>query len=439
VRGFMQANQQANISNGILFMRWSLMRKGTLIAWVLLVAVSVAQTPAFYGAGDLPGGSYSSNLFAISANGRVAVGWSSSANGTEACYWTLETGLVPLGDLPGGTFTSIAWGASFDGSVIVGQGRSASGTEAFLWRRDTNQMIGLGDLPGGGFQSFALGVSADGRVVVGWSSSANGSEAFRWTPNAGMIGLGDLPGGSFASYAQNVSANGRVIVGRSASFNGDNEAFRWENGNWQPLGSLGYFPFFSYAYGVSADGSVVVGWARAAGGAGTVEAFRWRADTGMVGLGELDGGGYDSRAYAVSADGRLVGGFGTSAIGKEAVIWNHEGMVYRVKDLLLNAGVTEVLNWRLEEVRAFSADGTVLVGTGTNPAGQRESWVAVLPRFDRRLEDIDLNGCIDDADLLAVLFAFGNTGYFDSADVNYDGVVDDADLLAVLFSFGAGC
>jgi probable HAF family extracellular repeat protein len=301
-------------------------------------------------------------------------------------------------------------------------------------------MIGLGDLAGGTFQSFALGVSADGSVVVGWSSSANGSEAFRWTPDGGMVGLGDLPGGGFASYAQNVSANGRVIVGRSASFNGDSEAFRWENGIWQPLGSLGYLPFFSFAYAVSADGSVVVGWARAAGGTGTVEAFRWRASTGtMVGLGELEGGSYDSRAYAVSADGRLVGGFGTSESGKEAVLWDHEGVIYCVKDLLLNAGITEVLNWRLEEVRALSADGTVIVGTGTNPSNQRESWVAVLPRFDRRLEDIDLSGCIDDADLLTVLFAFGNTGYFDPADVNYDGAVDDADLLQVLFNFGSGC
>jgi hypothetical protein len=52
MRCFMQANQQANISNGILFIRWSLMRKGTLIAWVLLVAVSVAQTPAFRSVAD---------------------------------------------------------------------------------------------------------------------------------------------------------------------------------------------------------------------------------------------------------------------------------------------------------------------------------------------------------------------------------------------------
>ncbi|MFN4033411.1 MAG: hypothetical protein ACK4ME_07285 [Fimbriimonadales bacterium] len=54
------------------------------------------------------------------------------------------------------------------------------------------------------------------------------------------------------------------------------------------------------------------------------------------------------------------------------------------------------------------------------------------------------NGCGvtaggDDADLLAVLFAFGNTGTFLPEDVTCDGVVDDADLLTVLFAFGQGC
>ncbi len=52
--------------------------------------------------------------------------------------------------------------------------------------------------------------------------------------------------------------------------------------------------------------------------------------------------------------------------------------------------------------------------------------------------DVDGSGCIDDADLLAVLFAFGGTGE-SGEDVNCDGVVDDADLLEVLFNFGTGC
>ncbi len=54
--------------------------------------------------------------------------------------------------------------------------------------------------------------------------------------------------------------------------------------------------------------------------------------------------------------------------------------------------------------------------------------------------DVDDNGCIDDADLLAVLFAFGQTGEnLGRVDVNCDQVVDDADLLQVLFNFGSGC
>ncbi len=49
------------------------------------------------------------------------------------------------------------------------------------------------------------------------------------------------------------------------------------------------------------------------------------------------------------------------------------------------------------------------------------------------------DGCVDDADLLTTLFAFGQSGLDLAADVNGDGVVDDADLLQVLFAFGEGC
>jgi hypothetical protein len=51
--------------------------------------------------------------------------------------------------------------------------------------------------------------------------------------------------------------------------------------------------------------------------------------------------------------------------------------------------------------------------------------------------DVDGSGCVDDADLLIVLFAFGSSD--PSVDINQDGIVDDADLLIVLFNFGMGC
>jgi hypothetical protein len=55
------------------------------------------------------------------------------------------------------------------------------------------------------------------------------------------------------------------------------------------------------------------------------------------------------------------------------------------------------------------------------------------------LADVNLDGTVDDADLLAVLFAFGNSAPNADVDVNLDGSVDDADLLEVLFNFGNSC
>jgi len=61
------------------------------------------------------------------------------------------------------------------------------------------------------------------------------------------------------------------------------------------------------------------------------------------------------------------------------------------------------------------------------------------PSCQQHNGDVDNNGCVDDADLLLVLFAFGQTGdNLGRVDVNCDQVVDDADLLVVLFNFGCG-
>ncbi|MFN9671471.1 MAG: hypothetical protein ACK552_02380, partial [Microcystis sp.] len=131
-----------------------------------------AQAASFQGLGDLPGGSFSSEAYGVSANGSVVVGYSSSSAGSQAFRWTQGTGMVGLGDLLGGGFFSRSRGVSADGSVVVGEGNSSAGAiggnEAFRWTQATG-MVGLGDLPGGRFKSSANGVSADGSVVVGYS------------------------------------------------------------------------------------------------------------------------------------------------------------------------------------------------------------------------------------------------------------------------------
>ncbi|MCS7191334.1 MAG: hypothetical protein NZ843_07015 [Fimbriimonadales bacterium] len=75
--------------------------------------------------------------------------------------------------------------------------------------------------------------------------------------------------------------------------------------------------------------------------------------------------------------------------------------------------------------------GWVLDGIEMGGGGQAGD---PLPRVEG---DVNGDGCVDDADLLIVLFNFGNQG--GTGDVNGDGIVDDADLLTVLFNFGRGC
>ncbi|MDW8107781.1 MAG: dockerin type I domain-containing protein, partial [Armatimonadota bacterium] len=50
--------------------------------------------------------------------------------------------------------------------------------------------------------------------------------------------------------------------------------------------------------------------------------------------------------------------------------------------------------------------------------------------------DVNGDNVINNADLLEILFNFGQSGSNLAADLNYDGNVNNADLLVVLFNFG---
>jgi probable HAF family extracellular repeat protein len=189
------------------------------------------------------------------------------------------------------------------------------------------------------------------------------------------------------------------------------------------LGTLG--GDYSDARGVSADGSVVVG--VAVNAAWQYRAFRWTAAGGMQDLGTL--GGNWSRAYGVSADGAVVVGFSDGRPFR----WTASGM----EDLNITYASLLTDGSALASATAISPDGRYIVGYGYNAATRR--WEAFLldTGFPRR-GDVDRNGCVDNADLLAVLSVFGERGYRNE-DLNWDGVIDDADLLQVLFNFGSGC
>jgi hypothetical protein len=71
-----------------------------------------------------------------------------------------------------------------------------------------------------------------------------------------------------------------------------------------------------------------------------------------------------------------------------------------------------------------------------NIPGLRRLLGTTTVNFSLMLGDVNGDNIIDDADLLEVLFNFGNSTTA-PADLNGDGIVDDADLLIVLFNFGA--
>jgi probable HAF family extracellular repeat protein len=89
---------------------------------------------------------------------------------------------------------------------------------------------------------------------------------------------------------------------------------------------------------------------------------------------------------------------------------------------------------------AISPDGRYIVGTGYNAATERNEAFLLDTQFSPN-GDVNRDGCVDDIDMMGVLFEFGElvNDFNRCVDVNRDGIIDDADLLIVLFNFGNGC
>ncbi len=353
---------------------------GKLIRAALFMLPLTAAAANYERLGDLPGGTFESYGFGISADGRAVTGASKStasasvATAYEMFLWTENSGLAALGDIPGGIFNSEAYDISDDGNVIAGLGRWGSvpgQIEAIRWTASTG-IVRLGALEiNGGSQATAI--SADGSVVVGGSTSASGTQAFRWNSSDGMVGIGDLTGSGFYSFARGVSADGSIVVGSGQGPSGY-EAFVWTAANGMSgLGDLPGGGFYSAAYGVSDDGSVIVGGSRSASSSPKNEAFRWTATSGMVGLGDLPGGSSESYALAVSDDGDVVVGFAYSARGQEGILWTEATGLVSLTQYLEDKGVT-FGNFYLGSAYDVSPDGRFISGSMEVEGGDIEAY-----------------------------------------------------------------
>jgi uncharacterized membrane protein len=135
----------------------------------------------------------------------------------------------------------------------------------------------------------------------------------------------------------------------------------------------------SDARAISADGSTVVGSADklepAVFGTSTW-AIRWTSLEGVVPLGSVPEGSYESEANSVSADGSTIVGV-VHAPAERAFIWDEvAGM--RFLDVVLTDLGLDLTGWTLGEATGISNDGRVIVGEGLNPNGDIEGWIANL-------------------------------------------------------------
>lgn len=230
--------------------------------------------------------------------------------------------------------------------------------------------LGLGGLPGSS-ASMAYAISPDGTAVVGTTIGGFPyvERAFRWTAETGMVDLGGLPLGG-DGHAYGVCADGSAVVGYGNNYIGT-QAFRWtaETG----MVSLGVPTGpneSSVARDLSWDGSVAVGYTWLFQN----KAFRWQ-DGVTTFLGDFPGGDLYSEAYGMSADGSVVVGRGTNSGGYMAFRWTPTSGLVALGDL--PGGGQD--SW----ARDVSADGSVIVGRGKSAYGS-EAFQWTAPSADSR-------------------------------------------------------
>ena len=328
------------------------------------------------GLGDLPNGALNSAVNAVANVGTVVAGQGSNVNGFDAMTWTL------LGEMKGANFNSAGtspdsavYGISADGTVIVG--RHGATTRAFRMAVGGTTPTDLANLPNQS-AGAANAVDTNGIFSTGWSGALDASfqHAVRWD-GSGSLSDEILPlTGGGRSVGTAISGNGSVVTGWSDYAGGSQQAFRWSSldGITQPVGFL-LSGGSSMGMAVSSDGSTIVGRAQSPNG---YSAFRWTQSAGMQDLGDLIGGTYDATAKGVSADGSVVVGAGNDAGGAKAFVWDKVHGMRDLQSVLSSEYGINFPGWRLGTANAISPDASTVGGSGTDPLGNTQAWMAQL-------------------------------------------------------------
>ena len=214
----------------------------------------------------------------------------------------------------------------------------------------------------GTFVHLGTGLTAydsnnNGSVVVGYGTS----QYWVWTQATGRVDVGGSVPGNGVGGRPRISSDGTLLTGTRLNPTTNLQeisSYSIPNGIWESFGGLGSSSGgeSSSGWGVSDDGTTLVGlgWVTA----GSAQAIRWRASTGVVSLGTTVAG-RSTRANDCNAGGDVIVGWQDSTSGfRQGAVW-----VDGVQTLISLSGSP------LGEASGVSNDGTWVIGNGVSSNG----------------------------------------------------------------------
>jgi len=302
---------------------------------------------------------------------------------------------------------------SDDGKVLVGTS-SSSGTpgRAWIWREGTGyQDLGL---PAGFGGLSALAVSRDGTTVVGLTS-VNQSRAYRWRAATGfeLLNVPVIAGETYSAVnALGVNGDGNVIVGSATRTLPTAVTLPavWTPATGYQIIVTGYGTGAGQARAVSADGTIIGG--RALPNARQRRIFRRDGAGTILLIDPMAGDGW-TEFRGMSADGsKIVGISGNDATaGRQAILWTTTDGARSLNAIIAAANLPDAgLNLRL--ATGISGDGSTIIGSGRNAAGQdlpfafRQVTITRVPTMSKSLTQL----LVPDALLQNILTTTYDTG-----------------------------
>jgi uncharacterized membrane protein len=385
-----------------------------VLALGIVAALSTAATgwlsqssPGFAGLGDLPGDANISYSYAISDSGDVIAGESFSAISQfhgEGVRWERDaTGwqMTGIGLPTADAFNSPAGGVSSNGVWTVGRASvpfPPNLVETYAYRWSSSAGFETLPFPSGFVVAAALDADKHGHLVVGYGGPNAGYTELRalaW-PTVGPAGQVQMIEPSYDSQAVRIDPQGKLVAGwgnSTMSGPAGREAVYWTRGtggSWARhwLGALPGVAFRSQAAALARHGSkyVIVGYSGDFADVTLPTLWRVKGDQVL----EMDAlpllpGCTSGAAYGISDDrSRIVGNCWTPDFEFRACVWDLStaSETYAATDLqerLSDLGITAAEDWTLWSAADVNGDGTVICGSGTNPLGEEEAWVAELP------------------------------------------------------------